>query len=190
MGKTVSPGDDRRPSSMGQPRGRSLRVPPPPATSCLQADAHTCRPCWAGCVQRAGGPSRGFWALLSALREGQHGIAHDDSQKSAFLCTICLILLSFPLPGPSFRGGQPAPSFSSLKPWRKCHLREVTFPGHPGSGGRPPAASLVPFRGAHHPRIDHVACSCVYFFLCLPLSSRQQDPWLLFTGGPLPRGQA
>lgn len=31
-GKTVSPGDDRRPSSMGQPRGRSLRVPPPPTS--------------------------------------------------------------------------------------------------------------------------------------------------------------
>lgn len=38
MGKTVSPGDDRRPSSTGQPRGRSLRVPPPlrPPAACRQ----------------------------------------------------------------------------------------------------------------------------------------------------------
>ena len=38
-GKTVSPGDDRRPSSSGQPQGE--KPAGPPATRCPQADVHT-----------------------------------------------------------------------------------------------------------------------------------------------------
>ena len=43
-----------------------------------------------------------------------------------------------------------------------------------------------PFGGTRHPLMDHIPCSRIYLFLCLQLSSKRQDPWLLFTEESLP----
>ena len=86
---------------------------------------------------------------------------------------------------PSLHLGQPSPPEAlaqmspvggrlSQPPWPRW---QTSCPSGPTPG---------PFGGTRHPLMDHIPCSRIYLFLCLQLSSKRQDPWLLFTEESLP----
>lgn len=86
---------------------------------------------------------------------------------------------------PSLHLGQPSPPEAlaqmspvggrlSQPPWPRW---QTSCPSGPTPG---------PFGGTCHPLMDHIPCSRIYLFLCLQLSSKRQDPWLLFTEESLP----